>query len=235
MKEQIYQLVKLQKIETETGNLKAGLDQVSKRLDTLDNELREFEQTLADQESYIDDLKKKYRDYETEAQMNLSKMAKTKEKLMSVKTNKEYQALLKELEDGEARHSGIEDQMIECLDRLDEIEKGIAEKKEDRLELSERIKSEKERINQEARQQQEKLTEFDAERQGVAGMIEPNLVEKYNFIKAQHPEGLAMVPVKSAVCQGCNMNIPPQMYNELHRQDALMFCPHCHRIIYFDE
>jgi len=235
MKEQIYQLVKLQKIETETGNIRTGLNQVSKKLETLDGELREFIQTLEDQEAYVDEIKKKYRDYESEAQINVSRMAKTKAKLVSIKSNREYQALLKELDDGEAKHSEIEDQMLECLDRLDEIEKAIAEKKEDRLELSERIESEKEKINRETQLQQKELTELDADRKGICGTIKPNLIEKYDHIKTLYPGGLVMVPVKNAVCQGCNMNIPPQMYNELHRQDTLMFCLHCHRIIYVDE
>jgi predicted nucleic acid-binding Zn-ribbon protein len=207
MKEQIYQLVKLQKIETETGNIRTGLNQVSKKLETLDGELREFKQTLEDQEAFVDELKKKYRDYETEAQINVSRMAKTKEKLVSVKSNREYQALLKELEDGEAKHSEVEDQMLECLDRLDEIEKAIAEKKEDRLELSERIKSEKEKINRETQLQQTKLADLDADREGICGTIKPNLLEKYNHIKTLYSGGLVMVPVKNAVCQGCNMNI----------------------------
>jgi predicted nucleic acid-binding Zn-ribbon protein len=235
MREQLYLLVKLQKIETETSDIKAELGQVSKKFEKLDDERHAFEQALADEESDCDELKKNYRNFEADAQTNLSSVDKTEVKLRSVKTNKEYQALLKEIEDQKAKNSKIEDRMLECLDRLDEVEKSIAKKKQDQIELSEQLKSEKGIIAQDVEQKKKKLIELDTARDEIAGMIEPKLLEKYNTTKSQQAGGLAVASVKNAVCYGCNMNIPPQMYNELHRRDALMFCPHCHRILYWDE
>ena len=46
---------------------------------------------------------------------------------------------------------------------------------------------------------------------------------------------MAIVDVKMQVCQGCNMNIPPQMYNELQRGISLKYCPSCERIIYWQD
>jgi len=63
MKQQLDILAKLQKIETETSDIKATLGQVSKKLETLDDELRAFEQALADEESNLDELKKTYRNF----------------------------------------------------------------------------------------------------------------------------------------------------------------------------
>ncbi len=235
MKRQLEILVKLQKIETETSGIKAELGQVSQKLEKLDDELHAFEQALADEESYLNELKQKYRDYESDAQMNQSRVDKTTVKLRSVKTNKEYQALLKEIEDQKAKNSKIEDQMLECLDRWDEVEESIAKKKQEHIELSEQLKTEKVVIARDVEQKKKKLAELDMTREEIAGMIEPNLLEKYNTTKSQQSEGLAVASVKNAVCSGCNMNIPPQMYNELHRRDTLMFCPHCYRILYWDE
>jgi predicted nucleic acid-binding Zn-ribbon protein len=45
--------------------------------------------------------------------------------------------------------------------------------------------------------------------------------------------GIAISQVVNATCSGCNMNIPPQMYNELQKRDSLKFCPNCERIIYW--
>jgi len=235
MKQQLDILVKLQKIETETSDIKAELGQVSKKLEKLDEELHAFEKALADEESNLDELKNKYRNFESDAQMNQSSVDKTTVKLRSVKTNKEYQALLKEIEDQKSKNSIIEDQMLECLDRLDEVEKIIAKKKQDHIELSEQLKSEKKIIAQDVEQKKKKLVELDTARKEIAGTIESELLEKYNKTKSQQAGGLAIASVKNAVCYGCNMNIPPQMYNELHRRDALMFCPHCHRIVYWGE
>ncbi|OEU59968.1 MAG: hypothetical protein BBJ57_08280 [Desulfobacterales bacterium PC51MH44] len=235
MKEQIDILIRLQRTETETDRIKSTLIAVSKRFESLDAGLKEFERTMEDQESIINELKKKYRNFESDTKMNLDRVKKTQAKLRSVKTNKEYQSFLKEIEDVNAKNSKIEDKMIECLDRMDETEKIIATKKDEYLQLSERVKSEKETINQEAEQGKKKLAELETDRKVDSGMVDSELLKKYFMIKEQNQGGLAIVPVKDAVCHGCNVNLPPQLYNELHRCDTLRFCPNCHRIIYWKE
>lgn len=235
MKEQINVLVKLQKLDTETIRIKSTLNDVSKKLENLDSGLKEVEQTIKDQESIIDELKKQYRDYEADVKMNLARNNKNQVKLRSIKTNREYQSLIKEIEDVKAKNSSIEDKMIECLDRMDETEKIVATKKDEYIKLSDRIKSEKESIEQEAGFDRKKLDELDMDREKVSGLINSELFKKYLVIKGQHQGGIAVVPVKDAVCQGCNVNLPPQLYNELFRHDSLKFCPNCQRIIYLKE
>jgi predicted nucleic acid-binding Zn-ribbon protein len=235
MKEQIKVLVKLQQLDTETVRIKSTLNDVSKKLENLDSSLKEIEQTIEEQESVINELKKQYRDYESDVKVNLAKIKKSQEKLRSVKTNKEYQSLLKEIEDVKSKNSLIEDKMIECLDRIDETEDIIAKKRDDYLLFSDRVKSEKQSIEHEAGIDKKKLDELDMDRKKVSDLIDSQLFKKYLVIKEQNQGGLAVVPVKDAVCYGCNVNLPPQLYNELFRHDSLKFCPNCQRIIYLKE
>jgi predicted nucleic acid-binding Zn-ribbon protein len=234
IKEQIDILLKLQKIEIEAEAIKAELEAVDKRLEALDGQLEEFEKSIAAEETAVDELKKTYREYESNAQLNVARSQKTQEKLRSVKTNREYQSLLKEIEEGKTRTSEIEDQMLDCLDRLDELEKEIAAKKEAYTELCERIRIEKEEIMHETEEGRERLAKLDSDRETVSATIAPELLEKYNSIRVQRGGGLALAPVKNAICYGCNVGFPPQLYNELHRFDEVKFCPHCQRIIYFE-
>jgi len=62
--------------------------------------------------------------------------------------------------------------------------------------------------------------------------VEPELMKHYMELKQQIKGGV-MASVQNAVCNGCHMNIPPQMYNELQRFDSLKYCPFCRRIIYW--
>ena len=235
MKEQIYTLVKLQEIETEIGNIKSIINDAARKLETLDAGLVEFERTIEEQSSIIEALKKKYRDYESDARINLDREKKTQAKLGSVKTNREYQSLLKEIEEEKAKNSKIEDKMIECLDRMDEIEKNIAKKKDEYVQISHSVMNEKEKIKQESEQRRIKLSKLDEDREKVSRIIDPELLKKYLIIKKQNPEALAVVPVKNALCHGCHVNLPPQLYNELFLGDSLKFCPNCQRIIYLKE
>ena len=232
MREQIEDLVKLQQIETETVRIKSALNDVSKMLDDLDSGVKIFEQTIETQERIINELKKQYRDHESDIQLNLEKEQKIQAKLRSVKNNKEYQALLKEIEDVRRKNSEIEDEMIDFLDRMDITEKIITTKKDEYINIFEDAKSEKESIKQNAEARKKRLAELDMEGAEVSRLIDSELLKRYLIIKEQSPGGLAVVLVKDAVCHGCNVNIPPQLYNELFRCDSLRFCPNCQRIIY---
>jgi predicted nucleic acid-binding Zn-ribbon protein len=230
-KEQIDLLVKLQEIELESNQLSTQLDELPLKLEKIDGELRMFQETITEEENRLADLKKKYRTHESDAEMNLSRIKKSKDKLGSVKTNKEYQSSLKEIEDLEGINSKIEDDMIECLEAMDGIESIIDAKKSEYSQLSDRVKTEKDLLEQQSHQAKESLARLDADRLGLAEIITPELLKKYNMVKELVGK-VAISAVKNAVCQGCNVNIPPQSYNELLRLDTLMFCPHCQRIIY---
>lgn len=230
-KEQIDILVRLQKIELESSYINSQLGELPHRLEKIDEELSAFHGAIAEEENRLTELKKKYRTYESDAEMNLSRIKKSKEKLGSVKTNKEYQSSLKEIEDLEIINSKIEDDMIECLETMDGIESEIDSKKKEYSQLSGRVKAEKDLLQQESDQAKESLERLDADRSSLTKTIDPELLKKYNMVK-DLVGNVAITAVKNAVCQGCNVNIPPQLYNELQRFDTLMFCPHCQRIIY---
>ncbi|MBU4345654.1 MAG: hypothetical protein KKC73_09600 [Proteobacteria bacterium] len=234
MKEQIDILVRLQKNEIEADDIKSKLSDVSKKLDSFDAGLKKFEQSIIDEKSLLNDLSKKYRSYDSDAQTSLALVKKSQEKLRAVKTNREYQSLLKEIEELNAKNSRAEDEMLLGLDRIDETEKGISVKQGEYSKLEQVINSDKETIVQEAELGKERLAKLEIECNEISSKAKPELLKKYIMVK-QQAMGIAITSVKGAVCNGCNMNLPPQMYNELQRCDSLEFCPNCQRIIYWEQ
>ena len=234
IKEQIYTLVKMQKIEMEINNLKMTINNVSERLATLDDGLNGFKRKIEEKEALINELKKNYRDRESDFQMNVDREKKIQIKLRSVKTNKEYQSLLKEIEDVNIKNSTVEDEMIDCLDRLDDAEKALVVERGEYLSFADQVELEKKEIFQQAEHSKDTLAVLEEERKGVSEKIDSNLLKKYALIKERNKTERAVVPVKDAVCLGCNLNITPQLYNELHRGDTLNFCPNCQRIIFWE-
>ncbi len=233
MKEQIDILVKLQKIETEINSTKSVLDDVPQKLGSLDARLTEFEQIMADEESQLDDLKKTYRSHNSDVETNLSTIQKNQEKLQAIKSNKEYQALLKGIEELKKQNSKIEDGMIQYLERMEEIEKSIQARKDEYTQLKKQTEKEKKAMEKKAAEGKKRLARLDTDWNNVSKTVGSGLLEKFVTIKSQGG-GIALVPVKDAVCCGCNMNIPAQMYNELQRLDSLRHCPHCQRMIYYE-
>lgn len=232
-KEQIVALVNLQQIEIETGSVKTKISNVDQRLEKLDDRLHDFKQVIEKQESVINELNQKYRDYETDVRMNLDAIKKSEAKLSSVKTNKEYQAFLKEIDDIKEKNSKLEDDMIDFLDRIEAAENTLNTKMAEYSELQTRLNNEKETIQKETEEGKRQLEDLDAQLKTVAAGIDAALLATYNKVKALQNNAVGIVAVIDAVCQGCNMNIPPQMYNELQRGDSLKKCPICDRIIYW--
>ena len=234
-KEQIVSLVNLQRIEIEISSIKAKISNVDPRLQELDARLRDFKQVIDEQESIINELNQKYRNYETDVRMNVDRIKKSEAKLNSVKTNKEYQASLKEIDDLKEKNSKLEDVMIEFLDRIEDAENTLEAKMTEYAELQSRLNNEKETIRKETEAGKRQLEKLDVELNTVVAGIDAGLLATYNKTKLLQNNGIAIVAVKNAICQGCNVNIPPQMYNELQRGGSLKKCPICDRIIYWKD
>jgi predicted nucleic acid-binding Zn-ribbon protein len=234
-RDQIDTLVKVQQIEIETGKLKAYLEKVPSRISSLERELEEFIRSVEGDEAEIEEFNKQYRALEADVQLNLSKIQKSQEKLRSVKTNKEYQSSLKEIDGIKAINSKLEDEMLEYLEKIETAEKAIKDRKQHYTEIVNESNREKESIERDAEQRHENLADLEAKHVAVATELDAGILEIFTQVKAKQANLVAIVAVQDAVCQGCNMNIPPQVYNELQRYDSLRYCPSCFRIIYWQD
>jgi predicted nucleic acid-binding Zn-ribbon protein len=234
-RKQIPYLAELQRLETEIRRTTASMERIPERLTELDRDLSQRQQTLEAEEDNVKELKKRYRAYESDVQSNLSRIGKSNGRLASIKTNKEYQSTLKEIDDMKAANSKLEDEMLLILDDMDREEETLRRKKRELAEMAETITAEKARLDQEADVARNQLAGLQGELERTRPKIDAELLEIYQRVKSLQANGLGIAAVRDAVCQGCNLNIPPQMYNELQRGDRLKTCPNCERIIYWDD
>ena len=232
MREQIGRVVQLQEIEIKINKIKSVLEVIPGKISSLDNEIRDAEQDMEMKKSLVDELRKKYRLNESDYQSNLSILRKSQEKLAAVKTNKEYQSILKEIDDIKAKNSLVEDEMLKSLDVIEATERETVTLKKEFLEIKDRIDREKEIIKEKIGQSETDLAKLDEEHGTIAKNIDKEIMSKFNIVKGL-TKGTAIAPALDSICRGCNMNIPPQMYNDLQRFDSIKFCPHCQRIIYW--
>lgn len=234
-KKQIDTLVKVQQIEIEIGKLKAYLNKVPARISSLEQELEKFIRRVENDEAAIEEFNKQYRAFEADVQLNLAKIQKSQEKLHFVKTNKEYQSSLKEIDDTKTVNSKLEDEMLEILDKIETAEMAIKDRKQHYTQIVDESNREKESIERDAEQREEILVESESKHAAIAAELDAGLLEIFSQVKKKQGDMVAIVAVQDAVCQGCNMNIPAQFYNELQRCDSMKYCPSCFRIIYWQD
>ena len=231
-KEKIDTLVALQRIDTECGRINSVLEALPKKIEALDAELIGHENELSEKENAFKEKKKEYRECEAVIQMNTAKVEERDIKLLSVKDNKTYQILLREIDELKKKNSEIEDLMLENLEYTEKEEGLVAQKKAEFEEVRTRIESQKKDIAVEEDREKKKLRELGEEWDSVSKRLSPELLKSYLSVR-ERTGSVAVAAAKNSVCSGCNMNIPPQMFNELQKCDILQLCPHCHRIIYW--
>ena len=231
VKEQLETLVALQRAETEITRIEQELARIDGRIEGLNTEVMAHENRVADYQTALDTLRKQYRSDENEVQLIDVQIAKSKEKLRAVKTNKEYQSMLKEIDDLARKSSGIEDQMLGALDRIEKAESDFADQKTELAEAKRDAADKQAEIRQISSAQRKILEQMRIERDRIWENIAPKIQTLYVKVKRQG-QGIAVAAVVDAVCQVCRMNIPPQQYNELMRMDMVRMCPNCQRIIY---
>jgi predicted nucleic acid-binding Zn-ribbon protein len=230
-KEQLRILVDLQKVETAIGKTEKELAGIDEKVDALNVELINYQDRVNLQEQSLDDLKKQYRSDENEVQMIETQVVKSKEKLGAVKTNKEYQSMLKEIDELNIKSSGLEDQMLEHLELIESSEKNLVEKKADLSDIQYEVRQKEDEIRQNAEKQRIELATLEDKRKEILDTVEQKLKTVYNNVKRQC-NNIAMAEIIDGVCHACRMNIPPQLYNDLLRMDQVSMCPHCQRIMY---
>ena len=234
-KKDIDTLVKLQQIGLETEKLVAYLEGVPIQIKNLDTSLDEFNRNVENDENLITELNKKYRTYESDIQLNVAKIEKSQEKLRLVKTNKEYQSSLKEIDDIKAANSKLEDEMLEFLEKIETAEQSLNDNKQEYSRVVDDLEHEKKSLIQAAEQGEKELAGLQSDRDAVAAVLDAKLMDIFKYQLSKQGDGIGIVEVVNEVCQGCYMNIPPQMYNDLQRGISLKYCPSCERIIYWQD
>jgi predicted nucleic acid-binding Zn-ribbon protein len=233
MKTKIQTLVRLQEAEIGIHRVEQALAAAPGRFDELTAERETLSEAVRAAEAHLAELEKRYREQEREARRHQDRAAKRAARLHEVKTNKEYQATLKEIDDIKALVSGIEDEMLALLEAIEAAKSDLDEKRRDFDDRSEALAEEAAAVEQAMAEDRRRLEALRRQRDEIAGQVDPELMPIYLRAQVQQRDGRAVAGVIDAVCQGCHMNIPPQLYNELQRQDDLKICPLCQRIIYW--
>lgn len=234
MDENFRLILAIQSIDTRVDEVqreKEGAPKEIKRLrDDLDLLGKSMEQDLAN----LEDLKKNRMTVERDLEEVELKLKKSKARLNEVKSNKEYQAVMKEIEELKELTSQKEEVVIKWMEEIEIQEKECADNNK-RWEQSRRgYEMEEERFAQRMKELDDEAQLLNEQRFTLSQEVDKQLLSRYTALRA-HLRNQVIVPVIDAVCQGCHLGIPPQQYNDLIRGDSLQSCPNCNRIIYFDD
>ncbi|NPV03762.1 MAG: hypothetical protein HPY67_03410 [Syntrophaceae bacterium] len=234
MKDQISLLIDIQKIDQEVRSLNTKKQTLPDRAAALDQTFRAGRDRLEEERAGLEGLNKLHRERESELKAGQDRLRKARERLLEVKTNKEYQAILTEIETIEQANGRIEEEILVLYDRIDERKVALRAHEKEFEAIRADYEAQRRKIDEELASIDGALQEQKARFEDLVKNLEPDLRRRYEMIKARR-NGIAIVAARRGTCSGCNMNIPPQLYNELQRSDQILCCPNCNRILYWDD
>ena len=233
MRDQLELLWELQKIDLLLKTIKEERDRYPKEVKKLDeNQVIEKERIQKEREK-IESLEKERRQKEGHLNLEQEKIKRAEGRMFEVKTNKEYQALLSEIEAIKEANSREEEEILQVMDEIDELKKDLSRREKEMTITMEKIEAEKRKI-QEGMAQGDAVWKKQLERREVLSkQIESKLFKLYNTLKEKR-QGIGVVSAKQETCQGCFVNVPPQMFIEVQKNNSLIRCPNCNRILYWE-
>ncbi len=232
MLDQLKCLIEYQKIEDKKNQLIRSYEEAPRRIAELEKEFEDFEgQYLSKKEEY-DNAKKTHRSVEQQVEDLGARLGRQKTRQGEVKTNKEYQAVLKEIDETKKDVVKSEDSVLELMDRIERLGGEVAELEKDLAERRRKLDKDKAILQREGEALKVRMDRLEGIRQLVRERVTPELLKKTDFLFLKQA-GIAVSAVENGVCKVCHMNIPPQKFIELQRDEDLMQCPHCHRFLYW--
>jgi predicted nucleic acid-binding Zn-ribbon protein len=148
-----------------------------------------------------------------------------------IKNTKELQALQREIELLRQTNGELEEELIRVMQEVDGIKAQIQTKESEVAGMQEEWSAKQKELEQQIHGIDEAVSEAATRRQSIAAQVNGDLISRYELIFSRRG-GTAVVEVSAGICQGCFMNIPPQLWNEIIRNDKLHLCPSCQRILF---
>ena len=231
---QLQQLVLIQKLDDEIVEHRKQLADIPVQIDSELEELTDKKKILSIAKEEIDALQKNRKAIESEVQGENDHMAKAKTKLPAVKTNKEYTAILSEVDAIKKKVEGLEDKELEIMEVLEEKQKGLPAIEKKCKEEDAHFQEYKTKKADELDRVTKEMNPLLAKRETVKSQIDKVIFQRYEKV-AKSRGGTAVVSLQENICQGCFQQILPQMVINVKVGESIHQCSSCLCFLYWEE
>lgn len=215
------------KIDSSRGEMQALLDEIH----SLETRAEEMRQAISGQITELDGIEDEKRALEENLAAEADAINRSETRLRDIKTQKEYQAVSKEIAAARKVKSDLEEQVLQRITRSDELKVIISDKENVLREFDSNSAVLKGELQGKIARLEADIAEVAAAREAAAKDVSPSIMKRYLMLREKR-QGVAIVEARSGSCLGCNMNLPPQLFNSLYKADNLVACPHCQRLLF---
>lgn len=234
MQETFEKLRQLQDVLSRKFQVEQEIEEIPKGLATKKEMLTRLKKQYIEKNSAYDELKARVKQYRFDLDEAERKRMESEKKMDSITTQREYEALDKEISDAQEIEQRIRRELLKEEKNLEELKKTL-ERDEGLIQLQTTdMESEKEKINEEVSQRKDQLSQLEQEETSITPGMDEEILFKFERI-IRNKAGLGIVPVQGQVCKGCHMILPGQFVNDVRDEKGILFCPYCSRILFHQD
>ncbi len=234
MQNQLEILLRLQVIDYDLGELERSKEYLP---DMMGNLNREIEESRSKYETTVTDLETsqlKQANLELEIKTKEANLQKFQQQMMSIKTNKEYDALVAEIDAVKESISSMETELLETIDQVGVLEKNIVEFKEKLEQVNENNTKQLEILQEKIDSIGDKTSLKRDERSQIATTIPRSVMSVYERVR-KGKGGAAVVAVKKRACGACYKALTPKKIQDIRKADHILTCDNCGRLLFWDD
>ena len=232
MNADLTRLIRLQQLESAADEARKKIADHPARTQALDERLQAAREAVADIKARLTAAADKRRAEEKEVAGVQTRLAKYKDQLLEVKTNREYTAMLHEIETAQNDIRTREDRILEVMMESDELNAAI-KKSEAELKATEKESAaERATLETEMTRLQAEIDKTTAERETLVADIDRHVLSIFETT-AKGRKGVAVAEAKDGLCTICHVRLRPQVFNEVRKNESIIQCDSCRRILYF--
>ena len=234
MEEQMQLLKSLQGLDQELGRIRENRQKLEKEQQEIGAEQERVQAMIDSLGADIEVLETRRGELSQALGMERVNVEKAEGRLPEIKTQKEYLAVLKEIDSAKKINKDILDQIQEKDNQISALELEREEKLDSLNALKEKVKGRCGEIRQALQDSEVNLTDMSARRDNKLEPLPVALRKRYQLLMERRA-GVAIVEARNGTCLGCNMQLPPQMFNSLFRTQEIQSCPHCSRLLFVEK
>ena len=224
----------------ELQNLETAIEESRRRIAAHPQRVADAHARLAHAKEAVEDTRQRLkacqearREQEKEAAVYQSRLSKFKDQLSAVKTNKEYQAMQHEIETAQKELGAVEERVLERMMESDALTAEVKKAEQSLATQQKDVDAEKKTLAEELTTVEAALKEATAKRASRVASLPPHLVALFEQVSRVR-KGLAITTAtRDGLCSACHVRLRPQVFQEIRRNDQIIQCASCNRILYY--
>jgi uncharacterized protein len=232
MNADLERIIALQKLVSAAHDAERRLAEEPEREKALQARLESARQRVAAAKERLAENQNARRTVEKDVAVHQGRLSKFREQAMAVKTNQEYHAVQKEIGFAQGEIKTIEDKILELMVEADDLTATVKRTEAELASEQKAVDADRRAMTTELEAMKASLERIAGERAEVVRGLNPQALAIFDLVLRRR-NGVAVAQASGGICTVCHVRLRPQVFNSVLRNDQIIQCDSCQRILYY--